>query len=295
MLERPREITFADLEFKVDGDPFERRGQSWAPMIAYVKGHSVAEILDEWAGPLNWKDHYETVVLDGKEVVRCYLAVRVEHQDGSVEWVTKEDIGGYTGGFGDVSNNLKGGISDAFKRVATRKWGAGRRVYDLARITAPVDTYTSSGKTRAKITTATLDYIRQAFQDKYPWLEGEPVEEEIGDAGPPSQPQTATETPAQPAKAPSPQPAAETPSEAPSSEGDGRKAIAARLRQIPANQRGALGEYLAERTVKCGREIVPLWPLLGRSQYEELGPAKTAHWAAAVLTEITKWEEAGAA
>jgi hypothetical protein len=163
MNQGPRPLTFDDLEFKVDGNDSKRNNQTWAPIVAYIKGHKVSEILDDWVGPLNWRDHYETWELDGAEMIRCYISIRFEG-----EWVTKEDVGSYSASFGgDSGNSRKGGISDAFKRCASRKWGVGRRVFDLSRRSAPVGLNKNS---KPVVTNDTLDYLVKQYKVGYPWL-----------------------------------------------------------------------------------------------------------------------------
>lgn len=130
----PRPITFDDLEFRVgsnDTYPDNRGGQRclWVP---YLQGDAVYEMFDEWVGdPLNWKTHFEEVTMNGGLAVKCYISIWSPDHEA---WVTKEDVGGYSrgdGGGDDASNSIKGGVSDAFKRCASRQWGVGRQVYKL--------------------------------------------------------------------------------------------------------------------------------------------------------------------
>lgn len=181
MNQAPREITFADLEFKMQttAKPGRDGNSYWSLIAAYLRGHAVTAMLDEWVGPLNWKSHFETMDLNGAEVVRCYISVH----DGA-EWITKEDVGAYPTAHGDdgAGNSRKGGISDSLKRCASRQWGVGRRVYDLRPVYAPVDGWTdNNGKVRAKISAATLAHLRRHYQAEAAWLKGEPALDVIGD------------------------------------------------------------------------------------------------------------------
>ena len=115
------------VEWRVDGKPFDRDGKKLARFVPYLDAAAVATLLDEWVGPGAWRDAYEPTTLDGKAALWCHLSVL---DDGV--WVTKTDVG--------VASNFeaqKGMVSDAFKRAACLKWGAGRNVYDLPVVSAP--------------------------------------------------------------------------------------------------------------------------------------------------------------
>lgn len=120
------DVSLDDVEWRVQGnDVREFDGQSKALFLAYFDARIAARLMDEWVGPENWKDDYESGVIGGKEAMWCSVSVRVGD-----EWVTKRDIG--------TAPNFeaqKGIVSDAFKRAVT-KWGPGRNIYDLPRLWA---------------------------------------------------------------------------------------------------------------------------------------------------------------
>jgi hypothetical protein len=117
------DVKLADVKWRVDSEP--KNGK--ARFIPYIDVYIAASLLDEWVGVGNWKDHYLPAP-HGKGLM-CQLSVKVGD-----EWVTKEDVG--------VASNTepeKGTVSDAFKRVASLKWGIARNVYRLPNIYAVCD------------------------------------------------------------------------------------------------------------------------------------------------------------
>jgi len=85
--------------------------------LTYLTSRAVMDRLDEVIGPENWRDEYKPGPDGG---VICGLSLRI---DG--EWITKWDGADNT----DIEA-IKGGLSDAFKRVGV-KWGIGRYLYRL--------------------------------------------------------------------------------------------------------------------------------------------------------------------
>lgn len=158
MRDRPRDITFDDLEFRPQASNDDKTSALWVP---YLQGDSVYDMLDEWTGdPLRWKDHYEIVEIDGVLMVKCWISLRSD--DG--EWVPKEDIGAFSRDDGrkeSPTNARKGGISDAFKRCASRHWGVGRGVYQLGPVWAPCRS-TNNGK-QIHPTDATMPAIMREY------------------------------------------------------------------------------------------------------------------------------------
>ncbi len=102
-----------ELEKKVQSTNFEKT----KGMVAfYVSARAIQNRLDEVFGFDGWKTSYKEV--NGGYI--CSLSVKVNG-----EWVTKED-GAPTTQF----ESIKGGISNAFKRVASSGFGIGRYLYD---------------------------------------------------------------------------------------------------------------------------------------------------------------------
>lgn len=148
-LSNPPDVALERVEWRIDSDAFERSGGHVARFVPYLDSRDVAAGLDEWVGCAGWSDTYEWKnVPDGKgdttAGIVCTIAIR---DPESGEWVSKTDIG--------VPSNMeaaKGGVSDAFKRCASIKWGVGRSVYELPTIWAKVELH--KGKPRASRDTA---------------------------------------------------------------------------------------------------------------------------------------------
>ena len=95
-------------------------------------------ILDETVGPENWqREHYEC-----KGNLYCRVGIRMQRQDGSVEWVWKSDCGTES-----YTDKEKGESSDSFKRACVN-WGIGRELYTAPCIfiNVPDCNITSDGK-----------------------------------------------------------------------------------------------------------------------------------------------------
>lgn len=135
------DIPIDRVEWRVDGKPTGEGSKARCRFVPYLDARDIAELLDQWVGPANWRDAYEAITIDGKFGLLCHLSVR-DPETG--EWVTKTDVG--------VPSNFegqKGAVSDAFKRAGCLKWGVGRNVYELPTLWAPCRTYTQGGKVQA--------------------------------------------------------------------------------------------------------------------------------------------------
>lgn len=102
------------IEFKVGATNQEK---TMGLALAYVEARAIQERLDEVIGFTNWKTSYNEV--QGGFV--CSLSLRI-----GGEWIEKED-GAQTTEY----ESVKGGISSAFKRVASSGWGIGRYLYEV--------------------------------------------------------------------------------------------------------------------------------------------------------------------
>ena len=96
-----------------------KNGKPWAMIICYVQARAIQNRLDEVFGPMNWKDEYRFE----KNGVICRLSVYCNEKK---EWIAKENGSPET----DIES-FKGGISGAFKRVASSGYGIGRYLYEL--------------------------------------------------------------------------------------------------------------------------------------------------------------------
>lgn len=146
------------VEWRVQGSVDRAGGVN---VIAYLDAPTVAELLDEWVGPNNWYDRYASIGAETTPTAMwCELSIR---PPGADEWVTKVDLG--------VPSNMeaaKGLVSDAFKRVAMRKWGVGRNVCALPvlRLT-DIDVWDrKDGKKGASLSGASYAQIRKLLRAK---------------------------------------------------------------------------------------------------------------------------------
>lgn len=132
LLEKPFEEK--DIEWRLQSCG-EKNGKFWAKALAYINARAVMNRLDTVCGKDNWQDKY----IEIKNGFICSIGIKINND----EWVWKTD-----GAERTAFEELKGGMSDAFKRAAV-KWGIGRYLYYLdttfAKIT-PNGKY--SGKTK---------------------------------------------------------------------------------------------------------------------------------------------------
>lgn len=102
------------IEYKVGATNQEK---TMGLALAYIQARGIQDRLDEVVGFSNWKVSYTE--LQGGFL--CSLSLRI---DG--EWIEKQD-----GSQNTEFEAIKGGISSAFKRVASSGWGIGRFLYDI--------------------------------------------------------------------------------------------------------------------------------------------------------------------
>ena len=132
-------IEFAKLAEPFPADDIEWRVQSsgkrdnkvWARVLAYVTSRAVQDRLDAVCGVGNWRNEFTTGPGGG---VLCGISIRVTHEDGTSEWVTK-----YDGSENTDIEAVKGGLSGAMKRAAVQ-WGIGRYLYNLPAGWAQIET-----------------------------------------------------------------------------------------------------------------------------------------------------------
>jgi hypothetical protein len=153
-LKNAPEAQWEDIEWRVDSSPYERDGKWSARFVPYLKAHSVARLLDEWVGAEAWSDEYhQTPAGRGLE---CHLTIL---------GVTKIDVGVAPSG-SDDNLVVKGVYSDAFKRVASIKWGIGRNVYQLEGVWAPVKVIDKDGKKQARETDESFEVLKRVFDQR---------------------------------------------------------------------------------------------------------------------------------
>lgn len=127
-----------DIEWRLQSCG-EKNGRIWGKVLAYITSRAVQDRLDEVCGPDNW----QTSIRKEGDAYLCTLSIRVTHNDGSVEWISRTDGADST----DIEA-VKGGISGSIKRAAVH-FGIGRYLYNLKENWANVsDNGKFSGKTK---------------------------------------------------------------------------------------------------------------------------------------------------
>lgn len=127
--------------FNALGKPFDSEGIKWKIQctnkektsglaVPYADSRAIADRLDEVVGQMNWQDSYtpwhstsetnDTGAIDITESQLCTISIYYKERD---EWVHKTD-----GASDSDFHPVKGGLSDAFKRTAS-KWNIGRYLY----------------------------------------------------------------------------------------------------------------------------------------------------------------------
>ena len=102
------------LEFRVGAT---NKDKTMGLALPYIMARAIQERLDEVIGFNNWKANYREV----RDGFLCSLALKINN-----EWIDKEDGAQLT-----EFESVKGGISSAFKRVASSGFGIGRYLYAI--------------------------------------------------------------------------------------------------------------------------------------------------------------------
>ena len=110
-----------DLEFRVGATNSDK---TMGLALAYVQARAIQNRLDEVVGFENWKVSYKE--LQGGFL--CILSIIINN-----EWIEKEDGANVT-----EFESVKGGISNAFKRVASSGFGIGRYLYNARNSWYPI-------------------------------------------------------------------------------------------------------------------------------------------------------------
>lgn len=109
-----------DIEWRLQSCG-EKNGKFWGKCLAYITSRAVQDRLDEVCGTDGW----QISVRKEGEAYLATLSIRVEHEDGIIEWISRTDGADST----DIEA-VKGGISGAIKRCAVL-FGVGRYLYNL--------------------------------------------------------------------------------------------------------------------------------------------------------------------
>ena len=126
-----------ELEFRIGSMNSDK---TMALALPYVQARAIQNRLDEVVGFNNWQVSYREI--NGGFI--CSLSLCI---DGI--WITKEDGAGMTD-----FESIKGGISNAFKRVAASGFGIGRYLYEAESKWYPIK---QQGKNFIFITAPTLE------------------------------------------------------------------------------------------------------------------------------------------
>ena len=110
-----------DLEFRVGATNSDK---TMGLALAYVQARAIQNRLDEVLGFENWKVSYKEI----QGGFLCTLSIRIND-----EWIEKEDGASVT-----EFESVKGGISNAFKRVASSGFGIGRYLYNARNSWYPI-------------------------------------------------------------------------------------------------------------------------------------------------------------
>lgn len=110
-----------ELEFRVGATNNEK---NMGLALAYVQARAIQNRLDELFGVDGWTVSYKEISAG----FICSLSIKINDR-----WVTKEDGAGMT-----EYESVKGGISNAFKRVASSGFGIGRYLYNAKKNWYPI-------------------------------------------------------------------------------------------------------------------------------------------------------------
>ena len=110
-----------ELEFRVG---VTNNDKSMGLALAYVQARAIQNRLDELFGVDGWTVSYKEISAG----FICSLSIKINDR-----WVTKEDGAGMT-----EYESVKGGISNAFKRVASSGFGIGRYLYNAKKNWYPI-------------------------------------------------------------------------------------------------------------------------------------------------------------
>ena len=111
-----RELRADEIECRVGTVSKAGKGLS---LLLYKTSRTDQDILDETVGPEKWQCRF----YECKGTLFCSIGIRVEHSDGTSEWVWKDNAGSPSN-----MEAAKGEASDCIKRAGSA-WGIGRCLY----------------------------------------------------------------------------------------------------------------------------------------------------------------------
>lgn len=111
----------SEIEFRVGATNSDKtKGMA----LAYVQARAIQNRLDNLFGVDGWSVSYKEITAG----FICSLSVKINDK-----WITKEDGAAIT-----EFESVKGGISSAFKRVASSGFGIGRYLYNAKNMWFPI-------------------------------------------------------------------------------------------------------------------------------------------------------------
>lgn len=146
MQELSRPFEENELEFKVMATNSDK---SQGLAAVYVQARAIQTRLDEVLGIDKWMVEYKEITGG----FLCKLSIKIGE-----EWISKEDGANIT-----EFESVKGGISSAFKRVASSGFGIGRYLYSIRNSWFPLKTKGAKG----------YEFVSTPKLDIYPKLKKE--------------------------------------------------------------------------------------------------------------------------
>ena len=117
-------FAYTEIEWKIQTTTQDKaRGLA----CAYLNARAIQKRLDDVVGPFNWRNEYQMWQANSQV---CGISIFNGERN---EWLTK-----YDGAPNSDFEEIKGGLSDAFKRAAVL-WGIGRYLYDLGSIWVDIE------------------------------------------------------------------------------------------------------------------------------------------------------------
>lgn len=116
MAQKFRALTAEEIECRIGTISKTGKGLS---LLLFKTSRTDQDILDETVGPENWQCRF----YEQKGTLFCSIGIRVTREDGTAEWVWKDNAGSPSN-----MEAQKGEASDCMKRSGFA-WGIGRCLY----------------------------------------------------------------------------------------------------------------------------------------------------------------------
>lgn len=126
MAQKFRALTAEEIECRIGTISKNGNGLS---LLLFKTSRTDQDVLDETVGPENWQCRF----YEQKGTLFCSIGIRVVRDDGTAEWVWKDNAGSPSN-----MEAAKGEASDCMKRAGFA-WGLGRCLYTAPFIWIPSD------------------------------------------------------------------------------------------------------------------------------------------------------------